>query len=184
MRRLIYTFLAFFLLFFMAGCGYQPIARVTEDALAQTVYVDVVMSKTDPQNTVAIKDAVREGVVYRLHKRLAPKETAGSYIIVSIKSLRFTALTYDQYGYVTSYRANLSLNFRTKLKDGRVLNLSGSGDHDFRVTKLVKKVRDTSSVISDKDRYDAIQNASTQAFDEFVAALAIESLKGKKEPKK
>ena len=176
MRKIFYAFIVFF----MMGCGYQPVARITEDVLADTVFVDAVMSKVDPQNTVAIKDSVREGVVYRLHKSLASKEVAKSYIIVSIKSLRFTALTYDQYGYITSYRANLNLNFETKLKDGRVLNLSGSGDHDFRVTKLVKSVRDTSSVISDKDRYDAIQNASTQAFDEFIAALSVESLKNKK----
>lgn len=173
MKKLVYLFLVFF----MAGCGYQPVAKITNNALAETVFVDALMSKVDPQNTVAIKDAVRDGVVYRLHKKLAPKNVAKSYIIVSIKSLNFTALTYDNYGYVTSYRANLSLNFKTKLKDGRVVNLVGSGDHDFRVTKLVKNVRDTSSVISDHDRYAAIQNASSQAFDEFIAALAVESMK-------
>ena len=86
-------------------------------------------------------------------------------------------VTTDQYGYVTSYRANLSLNFKTKLKDGRIINLKGTGDHDFRVTKLLKSVRDTSSVISDQERYSAIQNASLQAFDEFIAALSIEGLK-------
>lgn len=169
----------FLLLVFIVGCGYKPVSKITADILGDKVFVDVLMSKTDPQNTVAIKDAVREGVVYRLHKKLTPKNLARSYIEVSINSLDFSALTYDQYGYITSYRANLSLNFKTKLKDGRVINLSGSGDHDFRVTKLLKSVRDTSSVISDQERYSAIQNASLQAFDEFIAALAVEGLKSK-----
>ncbi|CZE47580.1 LPS assembly lipoprotein LptE [Campylobacter geochelonis] len=176
MRRI----LAIVFVIFVVGCGYRPVARVADSILADSVFVDVVMSKTDPQNTVAIKDAVREGIVSRLHRRLAPKQSAQSYIIASIKSLSFTALTYDQYGYITSYRANLTINFQTKLKDGSVVNLSGSGDHDFRVTRLVKSSRDTSSVISDKDRYDAIQNASTQAFDEFVAALSVKAMQKEK----
>ncbi|MCZ6150277.1 LPS assembly lipoprotein LptE [Campylobacter ureolyticus] len=167
----------FLALFFMVGCSYKPVSKITSDILGDSIFVDAIMSKTDPQNTVAIKDAVREGVAYRLHKKLAPRNIAQSYIEVSINSLNFSALTYDQYGYVTSYRANLSLNFKTKLKDGRVINLKGAGDHDFRVTKLLKSVRDTSSVISDQERYSAIQNASLQAFDEFIAALSIEGLK-------
>ncbi|QKF64994.1 LPS assembly lipoprotein LptE [Campylobacter corcagiensis] len=174
MRKLILT--AIFAIFII-GCGYSPIARVTESVLGRSVFVDVAMSKTDPQNTVAIKDAVREGVVNRLHRALSSKENADTKIFVSISSLDFSALTYDKFGYITSYRANLNLNFKTELKDGRILNISSSGDHDFRVTRLVKSSRDTSSVISDQERYDAIQNASTQAFDEFIAALAVQGYK-------
>ncbi|NLY03395.1 MAG: penicillin-binding protein [Campylobacter sp.] len=173
MRKLILVFVAIFIV----GCGYLLVARVSENILGDSVFVDVAMSKIDPQNTVAIKDAVREGVVYRLHRTLADEKSAQSKILVSIKSLKFSAQTYDQYGYVTSYKANLSLKFQTQLSDGRVLNILGSGDHDFRVTRLVKKSRDTSSVISDKERYDAIQNASMQAFDEFLAALAVQGYK-------
>lgn len=170
-------FLVAFFIIFVVGCGYSPVARVTEHVLGDRVFVDVAMSKTDPQNTVAIKDAVRDGVVYRLHRSLSDRASADTKIFVSIRSLTFSALTYDKFGYITSYRANLDLNFNTTLKDGRVLDISGSGDHDFRVTRLVKNSRDTSSVISDQERYDAIQNASTQAFDEFIAALAVQGYK-------
>lgn len=174
MKRLV---LAIIFAIFIVGCGYTPVARVTQSILGDNVFVDVAMSKTDPRNTVAIKDAVRDGVVYRLHRSLSDRQNADTKIFVSIRSLTFSALTYDKFGYITSYRANLSLNFRTELKDGRVLNIPGSGDHDFRVTRLVKSSRDTSSVISDQERYEAIQNASTQAFDEFIAALAVQGYK-------
>ncbi|PSM52510.1 lipooligosaccharide transport system, OM translocon component LptE [Campylobacter blaseri] len=177
MRRFIYVFL----LVFLVGCGYKPVSKISDNILADSVFVDVSMSKTDPQNTVAIKDAVRSGIVSRLHKRLAPRDIAQTYIIASIQSLSFSVLAYDQYGYATSYRANLALNFKTKLKDGSVVNIKGVGDHDFRVTRVAKTKRDTSSVISDKERYDAIQNASSQAFNEFIATLAIRSFKEQKE---
>lgn len=74
-------------------------------------------------------------------------------------------------------RANLRLNFKTKLSDGEIFSTDTVGDYDFRVSKLVKNVRDANSVISDKDRYNAIENASKQAFDEFISALAVRGLK-------
>lgn len=169
--------LALFILFFVLGCEYRPISKITHNVLPQNIYVDVLMSKTDPQNTVAIKDAVKKGIVERLGREFSDKKAADSYIIVNIKSLRFTELTYDQFGYVTSYRANLRLNFKTKLSDGEIFSTDTVGDYDFRVSKLVKNVRDANSVISDKDRYNAIENASKQAFDEFISALAVRGLK-------
>lgn len=159
------------------GCGYAPVANLTQNALDERVFVDVIIDKVDPKNSVAIKDAVRSGIVERLHKELAPKNSADTILVARIKKLSFSALTYDQYGYVTSFRANLTMNYTTTLKNGEKFSVNTTGDHDFRVTRLVKKVRDTSSVISDKDRYDAIENASKQAFDEFVARLAMKGVK-------
>ena len=71
----------------------------------------------------------------------------------------------------------MTINFTTILKNGELFSVNTSGDHDFRVARLVKKTRDTSSIISDKDRYNAIENASAQAFDEFIARLAIKGVK-------
>ena len=145
--------------------------------MSGSVFVDVIMSKTDPQNTVAIKDAIRQGIVQRLGMSLSDKNSAQTIVVASIKSLSFSELSYDQFGYVTSYRANLIVNFSTKLKNGEVFSKDCVGDYDFKVSRLVKNSYDTSSIISDKDRYDAIENASAQAFDEFVSALAIKGLK-------
>ncbi len=165
--------------FLLVGCGYLPSAKVVKNILDDEVFVNVVMSKTDPKNTVSIKDAVRNGIVSRLGKTLTSENEAQTYIIASIKSLSFQGLTYDNFGYITSYRINLVLEFTTKLKDGTIFSVSTTGDHDFRISKLVKELRDTSSVISEKDRYDAIENASKQAFDEFISILAIKSFENK-----
>ena len=108
---------------------------------------------------------------------LADKNSAQTQIVASIKRLSFSELSYDQFGYITSYRANLVVNFSTKLKNGEIFSKDCVGDYDFRVSRLVKNNYDTSSIISDKDRYDAIENASAQAFDEFVSALAIKGLR-------
>ena len=169
--------LTVFCLIFLIGCGYKPISKIAKETIEGSVFVDVTMSKTDPQNTVAIKDAIRQGIVQRLGMSLTDRSSAQSHIVAAIKSLSFTELSYDQYGYISSYRANLVVNFKTKLKNGEIFSKDCVGDYDFRVSRLVKNSYDTSSIISDKDRYDAIENASAQAFDEFVSALAIKGLR-------
>lgn len=173
MRRI----LAIFSVIFLCGCGYKPSAVIANNILDDRVFVDVIMSSSDPQNTVAIKDALKSGIVERLGKELSDKKSANTHIIAKINHLRFQELTYDRLGYITSFRANLSVNYTTKLKNGEIFSVNTIGDHDFRVSKLVKNVRDTNSVISDKDRFNAIENASKQAFDEFISAVAIKGLR-------
>jgi penicillin-binding protein len=179
MRKNLFSSVIFIAVFgtFLGGCGYAPASKITQNILDESVFVDVRIDKIDPKNSVAIKDAIRKGISSRLGRTLALKGEANSEITASIRSLSFEALTYDQLGYVTSFRANLTINFTTILKNGELFSVNTSGDHDFRVARLVKKTRDTSSIISDKDRYNAIENASAQAFDEFIARLAIKGVK-------
>lgn len=167
----------FLFIFIFIGCGYVPSSRVAKNILGDSVFVDVKMSKIDPKNTVAIKDAIRAGMVSRLNENLVSKESANSIIEAEILSLTFTKLAYDRYGYVTSYQANLRMKYTLTTKDGKKMVFYGSGDHDFRVSRLAKNVKDVNSIISDKDRYDAIENSSRQAFDEFISAISIKSLK-------
>ncbi|ANE35790.1 putative lipooligosaccharide transport system, OM component (LptE family) [Campylobacter iguaniorum] len=165
---------------FLFGCGYKPVSKVSDDILGDNVWVDVIMSKTDPQNTVAIKDSIREGIIKRLGKDLAQKDSSETVIVASISSLTFNPIIYDQFGYATAYKANLVVNFRVKFQNGEIRNLSTSGEYDFQVTKRVKNTRYTDSIISDKDRYEAIKNASSEAFGEFISKLAIEGFRNGK----
>lgn len=164
--------------FFMASCGYQPISKITSDMLGENVFVDVLISKTDPKNSVYIKDSLRSGVVNRLHKNLAKDEnSADSKIYVSIVSINFSPLMYDQYGYVTTYKADLTLNYKTYLKDGGVYEITTKGEYDFKISKRLKNVRFTDSVISDTQRYNAIKYSSDESFDEYISILAIKAYK-------
>ncbi len=171
----------FSILLLCAGCGYQPTATITRDIVGENVYVDVVHSKRDPQNTVAIKDGTREAVIKRLGRDLSDEKSADTVIVASIGSLKFSSLSYDTYGYTTSYKATLTMNYRVKFKDGTTKNFTGSGDYDFTIAKRASGYAD--SVISDTDRYNAIKNASEQCFDEFISRLAIEGFRHGKSDK-
>ena len=170
-------FLAFFIAIFICGCGYKPVSKITQDLVGERIYVDVIISKEEPKNSVWIKDAVKEGMVARLNKSLSNKESADTSIIISVKELTYDAIIYDQYGYITSYKASLQLNYRTKFKDGSVVDVPASGEYDFSVARRQKDVRFADSVISDTQKYEAIKEASKEAFDEYIANLAIKGYK-------
>ena len=167
--------LTVFCLIFLIGCGYKPISKIAKETIEGSVFVDVTMSKTDPQNTVAIKDAIRQGIVQRLGMSLADRSSAQSHIVAAIKSLSFTELSYDQYGYITSYKIVLNLSYKTKFKDGKIVETTASGEHDFSVARRSKSTRYADSIISDTDKFEAIKEASKEAFDEYIANLAIKA---------
>jgi putative lipoprotein len=137
------------------------------------IYVDVIISKEEPKNSVWIKDAVKEGMVARLNKDLSSKESADTSIIISVKDLNYEAIIYDEFGYITSYKAHLSLNYKTKFKDGSVVDIPATGEYDFSVARRQKDVRFADSVLSDTQKYEAIKEASKEAFDEYIASLAV-----------
>ena len=170
-------FLAFFIAIFICGCGYKPVSKITQDLVGEKIYVDVIISKEEPKNSVWIKDAVKEGMVARLNKSLSSKESADTSIIISVKELTYDAIIYDQYGYITSYKASLQLNYKTKFKDGSVVDVPASGEYDFSVARRQKDVRFADSVISDTQKYEAIKEASKEAFDEYIANLAVKGYK-------
>ena len=78
---------------------------------------------------------------------------------------------------MTSYKALLTLNFDTGLKDGKTLSVTTSGEHDFTVSQKVRNTRYADGVISESDKYNAIKVASQEAFDEYIAVLAVRGLK-------
>ena len=166
-------FLALFIAIFICGCGYKPVSKISQDLIGDRVYVDVIISKEEPKNSVWIKDAVKEGMVARLNKNLSSKESADTSIIISVKDLNYEAIIYDEFGYITSYKAHLSLNYKTKFKDGSVVDIPATGEYDFSVARRQKDVRFADSILSDTQKYEAIKEASKEAFDEYIASLAV-----------
>lgn len=168
---------AIFIAVFLIGCGYKPVSKIANDIMDESVYVDVLIDKSEPKNSVWIKDGVKEGIVSRLNRNLSDDKNAGTTINVSIRSMNFQALLYDEDGYVSLYKAVLNLEFDTKFKNGKSYKIITSGEHDFSISRKIKDVRYADSVISETDKYNAIRAASQEAFDEYIATLAVKGFK-------
>ncbi len=166
--KIIYFLIPFLLL----GCGYKPSSFYTKKVLGKNIHVDARISRTDPKNSVLIKDAVNEAVVSRFGAKLSSKKDADTNLLVSIGSVSFSPTVYDKNGYVIAYKAKVTLKSSFKDDSGVVKNFSTVGDYNFPI--------EANSVISDTKRFEAIKNASTDAINELVSKISIMGIMGSK----
>ena len=150
---------------FIAACGYLPTSKLASSVFNDKIYVYVAISQQDARNSIYIVDTVRELVINKLGKSPADKDEADDSLYVSMESLSFIPIIYDEYGYVIAYKTRIVLAFEARFKDGRREKVRTSGDYDFAISP--------NSVISDTARFEAIKGASEKAFDEFVSVIAI-----------
>jgi len=158
-------FLFLLIPFLLISCGYKPSSVYTKKVLGNNIHVSANISRTDPKNSVLIKDAVNEAVVGRFDSKLANKKDADTDLIINIGSVSFTALSYDQDGYVISYKAKVILNTTYKTSSGRSRSFSTTGEFDFPI--------EANSVISDTKRFEAIKFAASDAINEIISRIAI-----------
>ena len=149
----------------LLGCGYQPLARYSEQQFGERIYVDVSINYRDPENSVLIKDALLESIVQRLGAKVATSaQDADSQIHVSLYNVRFASLAEDIQGFTSFYRTFVTLRFRYYDKTGKMTQMDTIGRHTFSI--------DTQSILTDTRRLEAIAEASIQALDAFFAKIA------------
>jgi hypothetical protein len=123
----------------------------------------VVVSLSDPENAVVIKDALNRALYSRLKSLATTKKEADSTIRVVYKSIKFRPLQYDKSGYVVYYQANIKLKFeliRGEVKEVRDI----VGMYEFPISP--------SAIISNELRFEAIKEGSVRALDQFIAYLS------------
>jgi len=158
-------FMFLFVLVF-GGCGYKPTYVYTKNVLGDDIYVDVDISLQDPQNSVLITDAINEVVISKFRSNLTrDKSKASSQLYISLGSIRFKPIQYDQNGYVIAYKTYVTLRTRYIDKKGHSKSITTTGDYDFPI--------EANSVISDNKRFEAIKFAALKALDELISKISI-----------
>ncbi len=150
---------------FLVSCGYKPTSIYTKKVLGDNIYVDVSISKVDPQNSVLITDAVNEAVISKFRSNLVPKNKASSKLYISLGKTSFQPIQYDENGYVTAYKTYVTLNSRYIDIKGKSRNINTTGNYDFSI--------EANSIISDNKRFEAIKFASLKAIDELISKISI-----------
>jgi hypothetical protein len=153
---------------FFIGCGYKPTSYFAKEVLGNNIYAQIDISRTDPKNSVIIKDAINEAIITRFGARLSTKEAADTKIYVSLSSVKFTPILYDINGYVISYKAKVTLKMRYIDKADESGIITTEGEYDFPI--------EANSVISDTKRFEAIRYASLDAINEFVSKVSIKGI--------
>jgi outer membrane lipopolysaccharide assembly protein LptE/RlpB len=151
----------------LTACGYKPSSQVIKNTFEDTVYVEVIVDRAEPENAPFLKDEMNRLIYTRFKGRVASKEQAGSQIRISYMGSSFSPLAYDQDGYITRYRANIRVHFDMLTKKGKITkDISTIDEADIHV----------SSLSSSSLRTEAIRKGLGKAMDEFLAYISARSV--------
>ena len=153
------------LLFMSVGCGYKPSAKYAREVIGRKISTSVIISQTDPENSVLIKDAVDKAIIEIFHGSLVAREYADTHLTLSISVPSYTPLQYDNNGFIIAYRATITLKIKRET-DALVKNYSTRGTYDFSVVP--------NAVLTEQQRFDAIKFSSYKAITAFIAQISAE----------
>ncbi len=147
-----------------AGCGYKPASYYSKKAIGDKLFVKVSMLRSDPENTVIIKDAVNEAVIVKFKSKLVSEEEADAKLFVRVDSVNFVPAQYDQNGYVVLYKAMVTLNTIVVSKK-ETKTIATTGSYDFPI--------EPNTTVSDSKRFEAIKNGGSKAIDALTSQISI-----------
>ena len=150
----------------VSACGYKPSSHMIQNVFSDTVYVEVIVDRVEPENAPFLKDEMNRLVYTRFKGRVVTKEQAQSQISLSYAGSTFTPLAYKE-GYVTRYRANVKVKFDMVNKEGKVSKT---------ISSIVESDIQESSLDSSVLRTEAIRIGLGKALDEFLAYVSAKGM--------
>ncbi|PHS41864.1 MAG: hypothetical protein COB07_01815 [Sulfurovum sp.] len=157
----------------LTSCGYKPSSHMVKNIFEDTVYVEVVVDRAEPENAPYVKDEMNRLVYTRFKGRVTSKEEAKSQIRIVYAGSTFTPLVYEE-GYVTRYRANITVRFYMVTKEGKL---------NRTISSIVESDIQKSSLTSSALRTDAIRKGLAKALDEFLAYVSAKGMLDASAPK-
>lgn len=161
-KNILYLLFTISSLLSITACGYKPSSHAIKNTFSDSVYVEVVVDRVEPENAPFLKDEMNRMIYTRFKGRVVPKEMAQNEIRVSYGGATFTPLVYDD-GYVTRYRVNLNVKFDMITKQGK---------ESKTITAVHEADVHASSLYSSTLRTEAIRKALEKALDEFLAYVS------------
>ena len=146
-------------LFLLSACGYKPSSHFIQNVFSDSVYVEVVIDRVEPENAPYVKDEMNRLVYTRFKGHIVPKEQAESQIRIEYRGSTFTPLTYED-GYVVRYRANIRVKFDMVTKRGKASKT---------IVSIFESDIEKSSISSSALRTEAIRKGLEKALNEFLA---------------
>jgi len=148
-----------------SGCGYKPSSTYSRAVVGDKISTSVIISAQDPENTVLIKDAVDRAIIEIFRASLVDAKYADTHLTFSISEPRYTPIQYNQDGFVVGYRATITLAIVRESKNMKK-NYKATGTYDFAITP--------NAVITDQERFEAIEYSAKKAILSFLAQISAE----------
>ena len=155
-----------------SSCGYKSSAKFSRVVLGEKVSTTVIISSQDPENSVLLKDALDSAVLEVFHTSLTKRRYSQSHLAISILDIEYTPIQYDKNGYIIAYRAVTTIKI-IRTKNQKKKTYITKGVYDFSIV--------ANAVMSDKERFDAINLGALKAIKSFVAQVSAEGAINRKE---
>jgi hypothetical protein len=163
--QLLFSLILFIVLVNLSACGYKPSSKYAREVLGNKLSTSIVISATDPENSVLIKDSVDAAIISIFHASLVDKRHADTHLSLNVSEPSYSALQYDINGYIVTYRATITLHILRESKNIKK-KYTTKGTYDFSVTP--------NAVLTDQERFDAIKFSAQKAIAAFVAKVSAE----------
>jgi len=160
----LFTLIAAVLL--LTACGYKPSSHLIRNVFSDSVYVEVVIDRVEPENAPYIKDELNRLVHTRFKGHVVPKDQAENQIRIDYKGSTFTPLAYEG-GYVVRYRANIRVKFDMLTKKGKLSKT---------IISVFESDIQKSSLSSSALRTEAIRKGLEKALNEFLAYASAKGM--------
>ncbi len=161
-----YSLFTLIALLFITACGYKPSSHLIRNVFSDSVYVEVVVDRVEPENAPYLKDEMNRLVYTRFKGHIVPKEQAESQIRIDYRGSTFTPLTYEN-GYVIRYRANIRVKFDMITKQGKLSKM---------IVSVFESDIEASSLNSSALRTEAIRRGLEKSLDEFLAYASAKGM--------
>jgi hypothetical protein len=155
------------------SCGYIPSAKHSRTVVGESISTSVIISSVDPENSVIIKDGIDSAINEIFHTSLVSKKYSNTHLTIRMSNPSYAPIQYDEDGFIVSYRTKVLLRISRNTKGKDTKNYTVSGTFDFSITP--------NAIISDKQRFDAINFSSSKAIKSFVSQVSAEGARIKKE---
>ncbi|PHS34002.1 MAG: hypothetical protein COA92_02910 [Sulfurovum sp.] len=159
-------FIILMTMFVITACGYKPSSHLIKNVFTDTVYVEIVVDRVEPENAPFIKDEINRLVYTRFKGRVTSKAEAKSQIRIAYAGSTYAPLAYED-GYVIRYRANIRVRFDMVNKEGKTSKI---------ITAIVESDIEASSLTSSTLRIEAIRLGLAKALDEFLAYVSAKGM--------
>lgn len=166
MRSVVKFWMSISMVLIVSACGYKPSSHMIQHVFSDTVYVEVIVDRVEPENAPYLKDEMNRLVYTRFKGRVVSKAEAESQIRISYAGSTFIPLSYKD-GYITRYRANIRVRFDMVNKEGRVSKT---------ISSIVDADIQESSLSSSALRTEAIRIGLGKALDEFLAYVSAKGM--------
>jgi len=158
-------FVTFLLLVIFVGCGYQPSAGYTNNIFSGAVFVEVDINRVEPENGPFLIDELTKIIITRFDGSVGIKEQAVNKIKASYEKIVFVPLAYDRYGYIISYRTDVTVKFVMINKTGKSIQKE--------ITSSAYENSNVNSLNTTELRRASIREALGQGVNEFMAYVTL-----------